>query len=293
MCPGNRRASGRTNPSYNGVFIFENDFPALLVDSGEAPLDSPHPLLKAQPERGRCRVLCFSSRHDLHFGTMTRDSIRGVVDVWAEESERLASTANVSYVQVFENRGSMMGASNPHPHGQIWAVEHIPSIPARKASRLASYWEEYNRDMLGDYLQEELARGERLVEVNDHFIQVVPYWAVWPFETMLVPRRRVASLGELDDDERVALAAMLRRLTSRYDRLFDSPFPYSMAWYQAPSDGRPLQGFRLHAVYFPPLVRSAQIRKYLVGYELSAEPQRDITPEEAASRLRSIKVEDS
>ncbi len=293
MCPGNRRASGQTNPDYDGVLVFDNDFPALVTDSDDAPLESPHPLLKARPERGRCRVLCFSSRHDLHLGTMRTDSVRGIVDAWAEESERLASAADVSYVQVFENRGPMMGASNPHPHGQIWAVEHVPTIPARKATRLASYWDEHNRDLLGDYIEEELTRGERLVEVSDHFIQVVPFWAVWPFETMLVPRRRVASLGELDDDERVALAAMLRRVTSRYDRLFETPFPYSMAWYQAPRDGRSHDGFRLHGVYFPPLVRSAQVRKYLVGYELSAEPQRDITPERAASRLRSIAIEGS
>jgi UDPglucose--hexose-1-phosphate uridylyltransferase len=222
---------------------------------------------------------------------MTAGSIRRVVDAWADESESLASADGIGYVQIFENRGAMMGASNPHPHGQIWAVEHVPSLPARKAANLASYWDSHRRDLLGDYLDEELARGERVVAASDHFMHVVPYWAVWPFETMLVPRRRVTNLSELDDEERSDLAHVVRALTSRYDRLFDTPFPYSMAWYQAPCDGRRHEGFRLHAAYLPPLVRSAQVRKYLVGYELSAEPQRDITPEEAAARLRSVSVE--
>jgi UDPglucose--hexose-1-phosphate uridylyltransferase len=291
MCPGNRRAGGATNPDYDGVLAFDNEFPALRPGISSGPVEISHPLFRSHPERGRCRVLCFSPRHDLHLGTMAAESIRRVVDAWAEESATLSCAEGIGYVQIFENRGAMMGASNPHPHGQIWAVGQVPSLPARKAAKLASYWDSHQRDLLGDYLDEEVARNERVVATSDYFIQVVPYWAVWPFETMLLPRRRVRDLSELDDAERRDLAHVVRSLTSRYDRLFETPFPYSMAWYQAPCDGRRHEGFRLHASYFPPLVRSAQVRKYLVGYELSAEPQRDIAPEEAAARLRSVSVE--
>jgi UDPglucose--hexose-1-phosphate uridylyltransferase len=287
MCPGNRRAEGARNPDYRGVYLFDNDYPALSKDA--APGDAhPHPLFIATPERGRCRVIVFSEKHDCHLGSLAPEEVEAVVDAWASESERLASDSRAAYVQIFENRGAMMGASNPHPHGQIWAVAHVPTIPRRKAERLRSYREDRGGDLLGDYLAEELRRRERIVEETDYWAQVVPFWAVWPFESMLVPRRLVGSLAELTSEERSDLAKLLGRTVRRYDDLFAALFPYSMGWYERPRDGGDHRGFRLHAVYLPPLLRSASVRKFLVGYELTAEPQRDFTAEEAAERLRAI-----
>jgi len=290
MCPGNRRARGDETPEYRGVFAFDNDYPALTAESEPVATRA---LLVAEPERGRCRVLCFSPRHDLHLGELDRESVRAVVDAWADETERLQREDCADYVQVFENRGAMMGASNPHPHGQIWATGQVPTLPARKARQQDSYRDDRGTDLLGDYIAEELHRGERIVEENEYWVQVVPFWAIWPFETMLVPRRHVGLLGELDGKERDALAALVGRLTRRYDALFETPFPYSMGWYQRPFDGGPHRGSRLHASYFPPLVRSASVRKFLVGYELSAESQRDFTAEEAAERLRAVENVDN
>lgn len=288
MCPGNERASGARNPDYCGVYVFDNDYPALRPEhDGSVRVDASHPLLVSAPERGRCRVVCFSERHDRHLGSMSGVEVRSVIDLWASESEQLAGAQSWAYVQIFENRGAMMGASNPHPHGQIWAVEHLPSIPARMVERMEAYCKDQGCDLLGDYLDEELRRSERIVESSGHWVQVVPFWAVWPFETLLIPRRLVGTLSELEDDERTDLAELLGRVVRRYDRLFDVPCPYSMGWYERPRQGG-APGFRLHARYLPPVLRSASVRKFLVGYELTAEPQRDLTPEEAAERLRSV-----
>jgi UDPglucose--hexose-1-phosphate uridylyltransferase len=287
MCPGNPRASGARNPDYRGVFVFDNDFAALTQSL--APIETdPHPLFVRRPERGRCRVISYSERHDLHLGSLGPPEVEAVVDFWGAESERLSIDTRAAYVQIFENRGLLMGASNPHPHGQIWSVEHVPSIPQRKADRLRSYFEARGQDLLGDYAEEESRRRERNVEESDYWVQVVPFWAVWPFETMLIPKRLVGSLSELQSDERSHLARLLIRIVRRYDGLFRTPFPYSMAWYERPRDGRDHRGFRLHCVFLPPLLRSASVRKFLVGYELAAEPQRDFTPEEAAERLRAV-----
>jgi UDPglucose--hexose-1-phosphate uridylyltransferase len=285
LCPRNFRAGGARNPDYRGVFLFDNDYPALTEN--DAPVDfEPHPLLTVTPERGRCRVVAFSERHDLHLGSLPEEAVGAVIDAWAAESERLA--ADAAYVQIFENRGGMMGASNPHPHGQIWAVEHVPTIPRRKAERLRSYHGDRASDLLGDYIDEELRRRERIVEETELWALVVPFWAVWPFETMLLPKRLVGSLAELRSEERSDLSRLIGRTVRRYDEVFATPFPYSMAWYEKPRDGGDHRGFRLHAVYLPPLLRSASVRKFLVGYELAAEPQRDFTAEEAAERLRAI-----
>lgn len=287
MCPGNSRAGGERNPRYENVFLFDNDYPALGREKTVVS-ESAHPLLVSEAADGFCRVLCFSPRHDLHLGALARGSVRAVVDAWAEETERLYRDGAAAYVQVFENRGAMMGASNPHPHGQIWGVGHVPTLPQRKAHHQQRYWASNGRDLLGSYVEEELQRNERVVETNEHWVQIVPFWAIWPFETMLVPRRHVGSLSELNEDEREVLSVLLGRLTRRYDALFETPFPYSMGWYQRPRDGEPHDGSRLHGVYLPPLVRSATVRKFLVGYELTSEPQRDFTPEEAAERLRAV-----
>ncbi|HLE68747.1 MAG TPA: UDP-glucose--hexose-1-phosphate uridylyltransferase [Vicinamibacteria bacterium] len=290
MCPGNARVEGARNPDYRGVFLFDNDYPALtaMTDVSVQVDANPHPLLVAAPEAGRCRVISFSERHDRHLGSMTSTEVEAVVDAWASESERLAADARAAYVQIFENRGIMMGASNPHPHGQIWAVGHVPTIPRRKSERLRSYREDRGGDLLGDYIEEELRRRERIVEETDSWAQVVPFWAVWPFETMLVPKRLVGSLAELTSEERSDLARLLGRTVRRYDEVFAAPFPYSMGWYERPRDCGDHRGFRLHAVFLPPLLRSASVRKFLVGYELTAEPQRDFTAEEGAERLRAI-----
>jgi len=286
LCPGNLRSGGQRNPAYQSTFVFDNDFPALT------PTPSPSPgggdLFRAEAAAGVCRVVCFSPRHDLTLARMDAPAIRLVVDAWAEQVAELSAREDVRYVQVFENKGELMGCSNPHPHGQIWALGHIPGIPGRKLAAQRRYFETHGRDLLGDYLDRELASGDRLVCDDDQWVALVPYWAVWPFETMLLPRRRVSSLPELNDAERTALASLVRRLSIRYDNLFRCPFPYSMGWHGRPGGGADPPGCRLHAVYMPPLLRSATVRKFLVGFELTAEPQRDLTAETAAARLREM-----
>ncbi len=292
LCPGNLRANGVRNPAYTSTFAFDNDFPALLAEV--APVESAgEELLRAQATRGLCRVLCFSPRHDLTLADMDAPAIRGVVDAWAEEWTRLAALDFVGHVQVFENKGALMGCSNPHPHCQIWATEHVPHLAARKLDAQRRYHAAHGRDLLGDYLDRERREEERLVCSNAHWTAVVPFWAVWPFETLVIPARRVADLPALSSAERDALAAVLLDLNRRYDGLFGTSFPYSMGWHGRPSDGADHAYARLHAFYFPPLLRSATVKKFLVGYEMSAEPQRDLTPEAAAARLRAIRPGDS
>jgi UDPglucose--hexose-1-phosphate uridylyltransferase len=287
LCPGNSRAGGKRNPDYASTFVFENDYPALLPDT---PRDegTAHGLLRARNERGTCRVLCFSPRHDLTLARMSDPEIRVVVDAWADEVRELGARPEIRHVEIFENNGPEMGASNPHPHGQIWAAEHVPSLPSRRLAAQRRHVETGGADLLGDYLEQERASGERIVCENDRWTLLVPYWAVWPFETMLLPRRHVTELPALDGDERAALAEILGRLHRRYDNLFRRPFPYSMAWHGRPTDGAEHPYWRLHAAWYPPLLRSATVRKFIVGYELAAEPQRDLTPEQAAARLREM-----
>lgn len=286
LCPGNTRANGERNPPYASTFTFDNDFPALLSERG-APAEAASPLLVSEPVAGRCRVVCFSPRHDLTLAEMDAAKVRGVVDAWAGETETLGRDPALRYVQVFENKGAMMGCSNPHPHGQIWATSAIPLVPARKLETQRAWFERHGSDLVGDYLAEELRCGERVVCRNESWVALVPYWAVWPFELMLVPTRRVADLPSLDARERDLLADLLRRVCVRYDNLFRVSFPYSMGFHGRPTDGEEHPWWRLHAVYFPPLLRSASVRKFLVGFELTAEPQRDLTPEDAAARLRA------
>ncbi len=286
LCPGNLRANGQRNPAYTRTFAFDNDFPALLPTS-DLPAVDEGGLLVAEPAVGRCRVLCFSPRHDLSLAGMPASAIRSVVDGWAEEVTTLGSDPGIRYVQVFENKGTLMGCSNPHPHCQVWATGHVPLIPARKQETQSAYLDRHGRDLLGDYLERELAAGERVVFRNQRWVALVPFWAVWPFELMLLPVRRVADLPALAPEERDDLAEALRQVSLRYDRLFSTSFPYSMGFHARPCDGREHPYWRLHAVYYPPLLRSASVRKFLVGYELTAEPQRDLTAEDAAARLRA------
>lgn len=286
LCPGNVRASGARNPGYAATFAFDNDFAALLPESLAEPVDEGG-LLVAEPATGRCRVLCFSPRHDLTLAEMDAPALRPVVDAWAHEVATIGADPAVRYVQVFENKGAMMGCSNPHPHGQVWATSFVPVGPARKLETQRAYLERHGRDLLGEYLGRELEAGERIVCRNEHWVALVPFWAVWPFEVMVVPVRRVPDLPSLDGAERDALADVLRRVGVRYDNLFRTSFPYSMGFHGRPTDGEEHPEWRLHAVYFPPLLRSATVRKFLVGFELAAEPQRDLTAEDAARRLRA------
>ena len=285
LCPGNVRANGQRNPAYATTFVFDNDFPALLESS--APIEDAHPLLRAEPATGVCRVICFTPRHDLTLAHMSPAEIRPVVDTWVGQVEELGARDDIGYVQIFENKGEMMGCSNPHPHGQVWATRHVPMYPSRRSAAQRRYFNEHGRDLLGDYLLAELDVVDRVVCANAHWVVVVPFWAVWPFETMIVPRRRVSDLPSLAPEERDALADALADLNGRYDALFQTSFPYSMGWHGRPTDGGEHPWWRLHATYAPPLLRSASVRKFLVGYELTAEPQRDITAEAAAARLRS------
>jgi len=295
LCPGNERAGGRRNPDYTTTFVFENDFPALLPSS--PPPDRPgkegtasddQALLRSEPERGLCRVICFSPRHDLTMAQMPVEGIRAVVDVWIEQYRELGALPFVNYVQVFENKGEMMGASNPHPHGQVWANEHVPTEPLKEHLAQREHLESTGQCLLCSYLAQEASARERIVVENEHFVALVPFWANWPFETMVLSKRHMGSLLALEDGERDALADVLKGLTVRYDHLFGVSFPYSMGFHQQPTDGQQHPAWHLHAHFYPPLLRSATVRKFMVGYEMLAQPQRDLTPEAAAARLRDL-----
>ncbi len=287
LCPGNERAGGKRNPVYDGTFVFDNDFGALLPNIETGTFDE-RGLLRAQSERGICRVICFSPRHDRTLPNMPLSDIRRVVDVWAAQTREIGSEDFINYVQIFENNGAAMGASSPHPHCQIWTNEHVPTESAKELRAQLEYAETKDACLLCDYLAVESAAGERIVLQNDHFVVLVPFWAVWPFETIVLSRRHVGSLPDLDDAERDGLADIVKRLTTRYDNLFQVSFPYSMGWHQSPTDGAPHPETHLHAHYYPPLLRSATVRKFMVGYEMLANPQRDITAETAAARLREM-----
>jgi UDPglucose--hexose-1-phosphate uridylyltransferase len=286
LCPGNARAGGARNPSYRSTFVFENDFAALtsgVPPCGKVDRDG---LIVAHAERGICRVVCFSPRHDLDVPAMETAQIRDVIDVWAAQYRELEAVPWIRHVQIFENRGAMMGASNPHPHCQIWSNASLPVEVKKEQGAFRSYFKSHGSCLLCRYLVLEAESGERVVLENDDFVALVPFWAVWPFETMVVSRMHCSNLDQLDDRARYGLAGIMKELTVRYDNLFRTAFPYSMGFHQCPTDGRPHPEWHLHAHYYPPLLRSATVRKFMVGYELLANPQRDITAEAAAGRLR-------
>ena len=285
LCPGNTRAGGESNPPYESTYVFDNDFAALLPESPDTEI-SPHPLLRAVGVRGTCRVICFSPRHDLTLPEMEEAAIARVVDVWAEQVEELGR--RYAWVQVFENKGGIMGCSNPHPHGQVWAIDALPNEVAREDGRQREHTQVHGAPLLLQYVEAEQAAGERLVEEGQHWQAVVPFWAVWPFELLLMPRRHVLRLPDLRPEERVELAAVLRRILVRYDNLFETSFPYSMGWHGAPTQGEEGAHWQLHAHLYPPLLRSATVKKFMVGYEMLAEAQRDLTAEGAAARLRQV-----
>ena len=289
LCPGNVRANGERTPQYTSTFVFENDFAALKPDVTPAAFDlGDAGLLKAQTERGVCRVLCFDPRHDLTLATMDVAGITRVVEMWQAQEAELGGRPEIQYVQIFENRGAMMGASNPHPHGQVWATEHIPNEPLAELHAQQRYFQQNGEPLLAAYLRLELQQRERVVCENGEWVAVVPFWAVWPFETLVLPRNPVAKLQGLTAEQQQGLAALLQQLTAGYNRVFDTPFPYSMGFHPAPSDGEPHEEWTLHAHFYPPLLRSATVRKFMVGFELLGSPQRDITPEGAAETLRKV-----
>lgn len=287
LCPGNARAGGAGNPRYESTFVFDNDYAALKPEIKAVSIDEQN-LLIARTERGICRVGCFSPRHDLTIPRMSVAEIRIVVDMWVEQYERLGAIPWLSHVQIFENRGEMMGASNPHPHCQIWSNETVPNIPIREQQSQAEYAKAHGTCLLCDYLRLETTSHERIVCENEAFVALVPFWAVWPFETLVISRRHFGAMPELNDADRTLLADIEKQVTTRYDNLFEVSFPYTMGFHQSPTDGQPHPEWHFHAHYLPPLLRSATVQKFMVGYELLDAPQRDITPESAAERLRQL-----
>jgi len=290
LCPGNERAGGHHNPAYDATFVFENDYAALKSEvenfcSDEADAG----LIVAESESGVCRVLLFSPRHDLTLAKMEISDIRKVVDAWVQQLLELGARTEINYVQIFENRGAMMGASNPHPHGQIWSSSSVPNEPAQEQKQQRAYFEKHGRTLLEDYLAMELRLQQRIVAENEHFVTLVPFWAVWPFEVIVIARRTVAGLDLLSEAERTSLAAMLKTVTSAYDKVFDVSFPYSMGLHGRPTDAEEHAEWHFHLHFYPPLLRSATVRKFMVGFELLGTPQRDITPESAAETLRAAK----
>lgn len=284
LCPGNTRAQGTKNPDYKNTFLFTNDFSSLLSDTPEGELNEGG-LLRARAEKGIAKVICFSPRHDLTVPLMNLTDVRKVVDLWLEQYAELGNIEYINHVQIFENKGSMMGCSNPHPHCQIWAQNSIPVELVKEQKNLSAYFKKNGRSLLSDYLDLELKKKIRIVCQNDSFITLVPFWAAWPFETMIISRRAISSLEALTENEKTDLAEIYRLLTIRYDNLFETAFPYSMGIHQAPTDGMKHPEWHLHMHFYPPLLRSANIKKFMVGYEMLANPQRDFTAEQSAERL--------
>lgn len=289
LCPGNPRAGGVHNPKYKGTFVFDNDFAALLPNLPHDRLDlGNRGLLVAEGESGLCRVICFSPRHDLTLSTMTAGEIEPVVRTWATQFAELAAMPDINQVQIFENRGAMMGASNPHPHCQIWATHSIPEIPAKELAAQKDYLHKNGECLLCGYTRLELEQSLRVICSNETFVAMVPFWAVWPFEVLVCSRRHLGSFDEFIADEVTGLSHILKQVTWTYDKVFDAPFPYSMGFHQLPTDGQKHPEWHFHAHFFPPLLRSATIRKFMVGFEMLGTPQRDITPETAAERLKAL-----
>ncbi len=287
LCPGNKRSEGAINPVYTNPFVFTNDFSALLSDTPTGGTNE-QDLLVSKSEAGMCRVICFSPNHSLTLPLMDVADIEKVIQLWKEEFTALAAHTNIRYIQIFENKGDIMGCSNPHPHGQIWASTSVPVELQKETTQQQQYFEKHGRSLLSDYLKLELQKQERIVVENEHFVALVPYWAVWPYETMIISKRHVQQVTQFTAEEDTALADVLKRLTTRYDNLFSTSFPYSAGMHQMPVNETPVAGWHWHMHFYPPLLRSATVKKFMVGYEMLATPQRDITAEMAANKLRSL-----
>lgn len=287
LCPNNKRANGETNPGYKSTFVFTNDFSAILEETPVNKYDNKN-LLIAKSEKGICRVVNFSPRHDLTLAEMEENDIEKVIETWRNEFETLGNNPNINHVQIFENKGSMMGNSNPHPHCQIWAQQSIPMESQKELKNFKKYFTGNKRSILSDYLKLEIRLDERIVYRNSSFAVIVPFWAVWPFETMIIPYRKISNILQLKESEKKDFANALRIITTKYDNLFKTSFPYSSGIHQAPTDGKEHNEYHMHIHFYPPLLRSASIKKFMVGYEMLAEPQRDITPEQSAKVLREL-----
>ncbi|MDF7667073.1 galactose-1-phosphate uridylyltransferase [Orbaceae bacterium ESL0727] len=297
LCAGNKRVTGEINPNYTGTFVFTNDFAALMSDTPISPASS-DPLFQQQSVRGTSRVICFSPDHSKTLPELPLSAINGVVKTWIAQQNELSKS--YLWIQIFENKGAVMGCSNPHPHGQIWANDFLPNEIVREDQNMHHYFERYHRNLLLDYVEKELTLGERIVVETDYWVAMVPFWAVWPFETLLLPKQHVARLTSLTDAEQRDLSIAIKALTTRYDNLFHCSFPYSMGWHGAPYEQvtshlttdqlkqEPMHYWQLHAHFYPPLLRSATVKKFMVGYEMFAEVQRDLTPEQAAEKLRNV-----
>ncbi len=288
LCPGNKRVGGEMNPEYLGTYVFANDFGALTPNIPEGEFEEGE-FFKAKSEKGICKVICFSPDHTKTIPKLELKEVVEVVKTWKREYELLGSEPFINYVQVFENKGEVMGCSNPHPHGQIWAQESIPDEPFKKQLNFKNYFERKNSTMVVDYVHEELKKNVRIIDENESFVILVPFWAVWPFEAMIAPKTHIESLASINDRQIQDLADAYRNLTQRYDKLFEVSFPYSAGLHQAPTDSLDHPEWDLHMVFYPPLLRSATVKKFMVGYEMLANPQRDLTPEKAAEILRNVK----
>jgi len=289
LCPGNDRAGDAHNPDYENTFVFTNDFSALKPDTPSNILNKDN-LLVAKGEKGICRVICFSPRHDLTLPEMEHSQIREVVDLWIKEYRELGERPYINYVQIFENKGEIMGCSNPHPHGQIWAQETIPDEPSKELKKQTEYYKKHSKTLLEDYLDLELELDQRIVARNDHFAVLVPYWAFWPFETLLVSKRPFSRFTDMTEDEKEGLAEIIKQITVKYDNIFNVSFPYSAGFHPAPTDGGDYPQWHFHMHFYPPLLRSATVKKFRVGYEMLGNPQRDITPEASAQLLKELPV---
>lgn len=286
LCPGNTRANGKVNPLYENVFIFNNDFAALQEDSPDFELNDG--LLQARSEKGICKVVCFSPDHSKSLADMSSDEIQQVVKAWKQEYKSLGSNELINYVQIFENKGSIMGCSNPHPHGQIWSQSSLPNEVEKKDISQREYFTNKGRSLLADYLDQELKNNERILYENDSFVVLVPFWAIWPYETMIVPKDHHEHIGVLDEAEELAFADAISKITKAYDKVFNCSFPYSAGIHQAPTNGKENTHWHFHMSFYPPLLRSASVKKFMVGYEMFGSPQRDITAEQAARRLKEL-----
>ena len=285
LCPTNKRASGDINPNYSRTYSFKNDFAALLEDTEENTFRSG--LLKASAEAGLCKVICFSPNHSLTLPLMSASEIHDIINLWKKEYAELGGNPMINHVQIFENKGDIMGCSNPHPHGQIWAQRSIPEVVLKKQEQQKKYWDVNKKSMLVDYVAQEIAADKRIILKNDHFVALVPYWAVWPYETMIVPINQYSHIGQLNSEEQQAFAEMIKDVTTKYDNLFEVSFPYSSGIHQSPTDFEHPE-WHFHMSFYPPLLRSAEVKKFMVGYEMFANPQRDITAEQAADTLKNL-----
>lgn len=287
LCPGNTRSDGSANPDYTDAYVFTNDFSALSSDTpnGEVNTDG---LLLAKSESGICRVICFSPNHSLTLPMMSEAAIEKLIELWQKEFTELSSKPQIKYIQIFENKGEIMGCSNPHPHGQIWASSSLPLEISKETTQQKNYFEKQDKSLLSDYLKIELQQQERIVLENEHFVTLVPFWAIWPYETIIISKRHIQSIVQFNREEKKSFATMLKKLTSKYDNLFNTSFPYSAGMHQMPVNDGEHEEWHWHMHFYPPLLRSATVKKFMVGYEMLANPQRDITPEMAAATLRGL-----